>query len=172
MPWHWCCVSATVAPTMQESPLHSAALSACWALMRSILSRLCTIHPEAKSAEPLFVLTARGVMQLLMHICWCRAWICCCCYRAAVEAWGSRLAKQGVLDPDAVHWVVEPKVDGLAVRLVFRCVWMCSAVQLGRVSLLRFQTSESIMLVCQGLVLHHTMACSPFVGRWSLSGHP
>ncbi len=45
---------------------------------------------------------------------------CCCCCRAAVEAWGSRLAKQGVLDPDAVHWVVEPKVDGLAVRLVFK----------------------------------------------------
>jgi NAD-dependent DNA ligase len=42
-----------------------------------------------------------------------------------VKAWGSRLAKQGVLDPDAVDWVVEPKVDGLAVRIVFRCGWVC-----------------------------------------------
>ena len=42
-----------------------------------------------------------------------------------MKAWGSRLAKQGVLDPDTVDWVVEPKVDGLAVRIVFRCVAAC-----------------------------------------------
>lgn len=39
--------------------------------------------------------------------------------RAAVIAWGARLAKQSVIDPEAVDWVVEPKVDGLAVRLVY-----------------------------------------------------
>ncbi|WIA35136.1 hypothetical protein OEZ86_003615 [Tetradesmus obliquus] len=37
-----------------------------------------------------------------------------------LRAWGSRLAKQGVVNPEAVDWVVEPKVDGLAVRVVYR----------------------------------------------------
>jgi NAD-dependent DNA ligase len=37
-----------------------------------------------------------------------------------LRAWGSRLAKQGVINPEAVEWVVEPKVDGLAVRVVYR----------------------------------------------------
>jgi NAD-dependent DNA ligase len=45
--------------------------------------------------------------------------VCLCC-RAAVTAWGSRLAKLGVVNPEAVDWVVEPKVDGLAVRIVYR----------------------------------------------------
>lgn len=51
---------------------------------------------------------------------------CCTCIRllpvcrASVRAWGTRLAKQGVINPDVVDWVVEPKVDGLAVRLVYR----------------------------------------------------
>jgi len=40
--------------------------------------------------------------------------------RASVRAWGTRLAKQGVINPDVVDWVVEPKVDGLAVRLLYR----------------------------------------------------
>lgn len=42
-------------------------------------------------------------------------------------SWGSRLAKQGVINPDSVDWVVEPKVDGLAVRVVYRCV-LCGCV--------------------------------------------
>jgi hypothetical protein len=41
-----------------------------------------------------------------------------------LQAWGSRLAKQGVINPAAVDWVVEPKVDGLAVRVVYRCALM------------------------------------------------
>jgi NAD-dependent DNA ligase len=43
-----------------------------------------------------------------------------CVRRAAVKAWGARLAKSGVLDPESVDWVVEPKVDGLAVRIMYR----------------------------------------------------
>ena len=54
-----------------------------------------------------------------------------------LSAWGGRLARQGVLDPEAVTWVVEPKVDGLAVRVVYRwglagCLgvdWCAGAVQ-------------------------------------------
>jgi hypothetical protein len=46
-----------------------------------------------------------------------------------LRAWGSRLGKQGVINPVAVDWVVEPKVDGLAVRVVYRCAsgvcWAC-----------------------------------------------
>jgi NAD-dependent DNA ligase len=37
-----------------------------------------------------------------------------------LRAWGSRLAKQGVVNPEGVDWVVEPKVDGLAVRVMYR----------------------------------------------------
>lgn len=33
--------------------------------------------------------------------------------------WGSKLA---LVDPEAVSWVVEPKVDGLALRAVYRWV--------------------------------------------------
>jgi NAD-dependent DNA ligase len=39
---------------------------------------------------------------------------------AELRAWGSRLGKQGVINPAAVDWVVEPKVDGLAVRVLYR----------------------------------------------------
>lgn len=40
--------------------------------------------------------------------------------KAELLAWGSRLAKAGLVHPDDVDWVVEPKVDGLAVRVVYR----------------------------------------------------
>jgi hypothetical protein len=45
--------------------------------------------------------------------------------RAEVLKWGQNLANQGVINPEAVDWVVEPKVDGLAVRVVYRWVEMC-----------------------------------------------
>lgn len=34
--------------------------------------------------------------------------------------WSRRLENSGLVDPEAVQWVVEPKVDGLALRAVYR----------------------------------------------------
>jgi NAD-dependent DNA ligase adenylation domain len=51
--------------------------------------------------------------------------------RDELLAWASRLRRSGLLDPDAVTWVLEPKVDGLAVRVLYRCARCCPGVSGG-----------------------------------------
>lgn len=37
-----------------------------------------------------------------------------------ILSWASRLHKAGLVDPNTVSWAVEPKVDGMALRVVYR----------------------------------------------------
>ncbi|KAF8060461.1 ligA [Scenedesmus sp. PABB004] len=51
--------------------------------------------------------------------------------KAELLAWGARLARAGGVDAEADAWVVEPKVDGLAVRAVYRWGVFASAATRG-----------------------------------------
>lgn len=94
--------------------------------MRCVLPRM-TVCQEASQHTAVAIMSHCVALQAKAGIIkptlllWPCVNVSCC--RAAVKAWGARLAKAGTINPDQVDWVVEPKVDGLAVRIVYRLVW-------------------------------------------------